>query len=113
MIKNGYHYIKRPNHPNANKNGWIKRSRYNMTIKLGRQLYQGEDVHHNSGDKLDDSLDNIRLVTHSEHSKITAKCQTDNKGVCHCNRPWSNKTYRGYEIKGFNLKKIFHLLHYS
>jgi len=100
-------YIKRPNHPNANKNGWIKRSRYNMTIKLGRQLYDGEDVHHISGDKLDDSMENIEVYDHATHSRITSLDRPG--GVCFCNHDSSTRTYKGYEIKGFNFKRLFKL----
>ncbi len=40
-----------------------------MEQKLGRLLEPGEHVHHKNGDKLDNSLDNLELVTNIEHAR--------------------------------------------
>lgn len=58
VIGNGYH------------NNQIKLHRYLMEIKVGRKLQFNEIVHHINGDKLDNNIDNLQLVTRSEHNKI-------------------------------------------
>ena len=109
-MKNGYEYVKKSSHPNANKNGWIKRSRYLVSLKLGRALRDTEDVHHINGNKLDDRIENLELMEHITHSSFHLSKRPPRKtDVCYCTRGVNTKTYKGYEIRGFNLKKIFRL----
>lgn len=47
----------------------IYRYRYVMEQHLGRPLRADEQVHHVNGDKTDDRLENLELLTASEHSQ--------------------------------------------
>ena len=45
----------------------IREHRYVMEIFLGRPLDRNEHVHHIDGNKLNNSLDNLKVVTPEEH----------------------------------------------
>ena len=49
----------------------IKRHRFVMEKHLGRKLKDNEDVHHINGDKTDNSIGNLKVINHSEHTRIT------------------------------------------
>ncbi|MBZ5529739.1 MAG: HNH endonuclease [Acidobacteriia bacterium] len=44
-----------------------------MEQKVGRKLTKNEHVHHVNGDSLDNNLDNLEILTNSEHQKIEYK----------------------------------------
>uniref|UniRef100_A0A6M3M130 Putative homing endonuclease n=1 Tax=viral metagenome TaxID=1070528 RepID=A0A6M3M130_9ZZZZ len=66
----GYISILFPSHPYANINGRVKEERLVMEKFLGRYLIKEEIVHHKNKDKQDNRLDNLQLVSVSEHLKI-------------------------------------------
>lgn len=59
--RDGYMLVKMPHHPQANKNGYVLRSRLVMERCLGRYLEPGEVVHHRNKDIQDDRIENLRL----------------------------------------------------
>ena len=52
---------------------FVKQHRYFMEIHLGRKLLPNEDVHHINGIKDDNRIENLQVISHSEHTKITNK----------------------------------------
>ena len=70
---NGYVEVYVPEHPSTDKNGNIMEHRYVMEKALGFILPKEFDVHHINGDKLDNRLDNLAVVTHSGHTKLHSK----------------------------------------
>ena len=52
---------------------WKYAHRIIMETILGRLLAKGEHVHHVNGDGTDNRPENLALLSHSEHSRITAK----------------------------------------
>ena len=49
---------------------WKMRSRFVMEKHLGRSLLSNEVVHHINGDKFDDRVENLQVMTNSEHVSI-------------------------------------------
>ena len=55
------------------KDGYELFHRYVMENEIARKLGTNEAVHHLNGDKLDNRIDNLELMTHSEHAKLEGK----------------------------------------
>lgn len=83
----GYIYCRtEPLHPKANSKGLYPEHRVVMENYIGRPLLDEEDVHHKNEDKTDNRIENLEILTKSEHSKkhnlvkekiiITCKCGT-------------------------------------
>lgn len=57
-----------PNHPHADINNYVYRSRLVMEKRIGRFLKSDEVVHHKDKNELNDNPDNLRLcIDDSEH----------------------------------------------
>ncbi len=66
----GYIIIHKPDWPSANKRGYVREHRYVMEQHLGRSLLPTEDIHHLNHVRTDNRLENLEVLTHSEHSKL-------------------------------------------
>lgn len=69
LIHQGYKYIRDINHP-LNKNGYVQEHRLIIENKLGRILKPNEIVHHINNNTLDNRLENLMLMSQSEHIKL-------------------------------------------
>ena len=68
----GYWYVYKPNHPKANKRGYVKRAIIILEQKLGRPIKDGYDSHHKNEIKVDDSPDNLEEKRINEHRSVHA-----------------------------------------
>jgi hypothetical protein len=59
----GYRLIASPNHPNKDKQGYVREHRLVMEGVLGRLLLPTEDIHHKDGNKLNNTPDNLELFS--------------------------------------------------
>jgi hypothetical protein len=48
----------------------VRKHRFIMECHLGRKLLPGEDVHHINGDRQDNRLENLELLSASEHALL-------------------------------------------
>ncbi len=68
-----YKQIYKPDHPNASKAGYIREHRYIMEQKIGRLLKLDEEIHHINGNGLDNRIENLMIISKSEHLKLEHK----------------------------------------
>lgn len=65
--ENGYVLIHAPEHPKSFCGGWYYEHRLVAEKRIGRVLSSWETVHHISGDKTDNSWENLFICTRREH----------------------------------------------
>ncbi|WP_258881160.1 HNH endonuclease [Clostridium tagluense] len=66
--KKGHVLILKKNHPLADINGYVLEHRYVMCEHLGRILEPNEIVHHINEIKTDNRIENLKLMSNSEHT---------------------------------------------
>lgn len=69
ISKGEYMYAVVPGHPNATKHGYVLEHRVVMENHLGRLLGPNELVHHLNGDRKDNSLKNLQVMSREEHTR--------------------------------------------
>lgn len=69
LSSGGYRMVWLPAHPNARGGGWVLEHRMVMSAHLGRPLTNEEVVHHRNGDKLDNRIDNLEVLTAATHRR--------------------------------------------
>lgn len=74
--KDGYLLVKSHGHPYADRHNYVRKHRLVMEEHLGRYLEPQEVVHHKNDDKLDNSLENLKLYPdNATHLAETLKGQ--------------------------------------
>jgi hypothetical protein len=66
----GYILIKRPEHPRANNHGYIFEHIFVMEEYLGRYITKAEAVHHINKNVKDNRIENLMVMSFSEHSRF-------------------------------------------
>ena len=92
IIIKGYYFIYLPNYKHSQINGYIRIHRLIYSLLLGRPLKRTEIVHHIDGNKLNNKIENLKLLnSNSEHYYKHFNKIKQNKRICfNCK---SNKTY--------------------
>ena len=68
--RDGYQRTYSPDHPWPRKGGYVLEHVRVMEISIGRRIERGEVVHHIDHDRTNNSIENLLLLTHSEHSRL-------------------------------------------
>lgn len=69
----GYVKAYAPQHPHANKEGYVKLHRIIIENKIGRYLNENEVVHHINHDRQDNRIENLKLMDKKEHMRMHMK----------------------------------------
>ena len=75
----GYIAVYIPTHPHASRCGYVMEHILVMERDLGRLLDIGEVVHHKNGQRADNEIDNLQLMTASKHMSMHSKERWDLK----------------------------------
>jgi len=65
---------------------YVAEHRFIMEKQLGRKLKKTEAIHHIDGNGLNNSIDNLQVVTWAEHKKIHSGSYIYEKFVCACGK---------------------------
>jgi hypothetical protein len=65
----GYVLVKMRDHPGASRQGYVREHRLVMETALGRHLERHEVVHHRNGIKTDNRIENLELMSPSDHRR--------------------------------------------
>jgi len=66
----GYILIHFPDHPFKSRKGYVQEHRLIMEKNIGRYLTREEVIHHINNKKDDNRIDNLKIMTRSEHTKL-------------------------------------------
>jgi len=93
-----------PEHPKCNNRGYVLRYRFIMEQSIGRFLDSNELVHHKNGNKLDDRIINLDIMTRSDHAKHHDNFNHKNK--------LDYSKIKKLRIKGYGYKRMSKVLGY-
>lgn len=82
-ICGGYVWAKCRQHPNAFKDGYILEHRLVVENHIGRLLRENEIVHHIDGNKRNNNISNLMILTKEEHARLHyQEREKEGKGLC-------------------------------
>jgi len=98
MTSRGYRMIKKPDHPRADKRGYVREQVLVMEQYLGRHLTKEEVVHHINHIKTDNRIENLQLFSsHAEHISKghNRRQEMENRRCCICGSGQTRKSKNG------------------
>ena len=70
VSKGDYNYSIVRNHPNSTKYGYVLEHRVVVENSIKRLLRSNEIVHHKNGNKKDNRIENLEIMSASDHARI-------------------------------------------
>lgn len=70
FLQDGYKKLMMAHHPFANRDGYVSEHRYVVEQSIGRHIESHEQVHHINVDKSDNRIENLAVLTKSEHTIV-------------------------------------------
>ena len=101
--KGEYNYALVPDHPNCTKHGYVLEHRVVVENALGRLLNTNEVVHHKDGNKTNNCLDNLEVMTVEEHAR--AHRLVHGKVMAKLKCPWCGKIFIKPIVQTFLYRK--------
>lgn len=107
IIKKGeYDYVIVKEHPKATRHGYVLMHRVIMENSIGRVLKSYEVVHHKDGNKHNNGIKNLELMTISGHSSLHApKAKWDTLICKNCGKVFRRRHNQRKELK--RIKNVF------
>lgn len=103
VSKGDYNYALVPEHPNATNNGYVLEHRVIMENHLGRLLNANEVVHHIDGNKKNNNILNLELMTREQHTSEHSRQKGHWIAKLKC--PWCKKVFYRRKRQTFLSKK--------
>ena len=93
----GYSNTFLPSHPFSKKSGHILTHRLIMEQQIGRYLTEDEIVHHKDGDKSNNDISNLQIMTKSKHAEhhYTERAKDENGNFVTAKIPRDGRREKG------------------
>lgn len=94
----GYQYFCDASHP-LSICGIVTYHRHVASMKIGRWLKSEENVHHIDGNKINNSPENLMVLSRAEHARLEKSNGIEHKNCKECGIEITNHNVSGYCIK--------------
>lgn len=99
LRRDGYILVHCPSYPRSNYKGHVLKHRLVVAAHLGRPLESSEHVHHLNGDKSDNRIENLQIVSNSQHRSLHHASMSATEKEMHLGRLVSGRKRQAQSIR--------------